>query len=115
MDVRTLADDRLQTCPVTREGDTWVVWGNAEARHVAHSPELFSDRVSRHLSVPNGMDGEQHRRLRDLVDTFLADDVVAPLYPAFEEIAGAVVAGLPGGEAVDALRALPVSVAARTA
>lgn len=85
-DARSIGDRSLARCPVTHDDGSWNVWGNEEARQVALDPETYSSQVSRHLSVPNGMDGDEHRRFRAVIDRYLADDVIVPLYPGFEEI-----------------------------
>ncbi|AZN30653.1 cytochrome P450 [Flaviflexus salsibiostraticola] len=86
-DARTLGDRSLARCPVSHDSGSWTVWGNEEARRVAEDPATFSSRVSRHLSVPNGMDGDEHRRFRAVIDRHLSDDAIRPLYPEFERIA----------------------------
>ncbi len=86
-DARTLGDRSLARCPVSHDNGSWSVWGNDEARRVAEDPHVFSSRVSRHLSVPNGMDGDEHRRFRAVIDRHLSDDIIVPLYPDFEHIA----------------------------
>lgn len=93
-------------CPVVRLADgTWAVRGHAEVLAVATAPETFSSAARRHLHVPNGMDGEEHRRFRAVVDRHLADDRIGPLAPMIraitEECAGDLVtaAGAQGGQA----------------
>lgn len=93
-DARTLGDENLRRCPVSHDGSAWNVWGNAEARLVAGDPESFSSHVSRHLNVPNGMDGDEHRRFRAVIDRYLSDGAVLPLYPSFESIALKIYGGV---------------------
>ena len=47
---------------------------------VAHDPHTFSNAVSQHVHVPNGLDGEEHAAARRLLDPFLAllDDAQDP-------------------------------------
>lgn len=86
-DARTLGDHHVSRCPVSHDSGSFTVWGNEQARAVAEDPATFSSHVSRHLNVPNGMDGDEHRRFRRVIDRYLADDVVVPRYPDFERIA----------------------------
>lgn len=67
-------------CPVVVLDDgTWAVRGHADVLHVATTPEVFSSAGRRHLHVPNGMDGEEHRRFREVVDRHLDDSRILPL------------------------------------
>lgn len=93
-DARTLGDTSLRCCPVTHDDSSWTVWGNEEARLVANDPETFSSHVSKHLNVPNGMDGDEHRRFRTVIERYLSDDVIVPLYPGFEELATEIYASM---------------------
>lgn len=94
-DARTLGDRQLSKCPVSHDDGTWNVWGNEEARAVAENAEVFSSRVSQHLNVPNGMDGDEHRRFRAVIDRYLSDEVVLPLYDMFEKHAQEAYESLP--------------------
>ena len=69
----------------------------------ATNPEAFSSATSSHLHVPNTMDGEEHRVFREIVDRYMAPDVVASLEPMFAEVAAQIVADLPRGSTVDAV------------
>lgn len=66
---------------------TWVVRGHAEVLHVATNPQVYSSATHRHLHVPNGMDGEEHRRFRAVVDAHLDDTRIMPLMPMITEVA----------------------------
>lgn len=75
-------------CPVVRLADgTWAVRGHADVLQVVTTPEIFSSEARRHLHVPNGMDGEEHRRFRAVVDRHLADDRIRPLAPMITAVA----------------------------
>ena len=86
--------------PVVQLPDgAWAVRGHAEVLEVATSPQVYSSRTHRHLHVPNGMDGEEHRRFRAVVDAHLADARILPLMPMITDVADRA--------AVRAGRALP--------
>jgi len=49
-------DEQRLRCPVAHDGEgAWSVYGKPEVRTVLRSHETFSNRVSGHISVPNGM------------------------------------------------------------
>ena len=54
---------------------------------IAHDPHTFSNAVSRHAHVPNGLDGEEHAAARRLLDPFLVSEAIDPLEPRFAQIA----------------------------
>ncbi|AWE43240.1 MULTISPECIES: hypothetical protein [unclassified Actinobaculum] len=69
----------------------------------AEDAQTFSSRVSRHLYIPNALDGKEHQRFRKLIERYLSDAAVNPLFPDFLDIARTVVDNLPRGEIVDAV------------
>ncbi len=84
-------------CPVVRLKDgTWAVRGHADVLRVATTPEVFSSAARRHLHVPNGMDGEEHRRFRAVVDRHLDDSQILPLAAMITEVADVAAAELMG-------------------
>lgn len=103
-------------CPVvhTGEGDV-VITGHPEVVAAAGDPVVFSSRVSSHLQLPNGLDGEEHARWRALIERYLERGVVDTRGPEFREAARTVIAeSLPGprGE-VDAVTDLGTRYAVR--
>ena len=103
-------------CPVvhTAEGDV-VITGHPEVVAAAGDPAVFSSRVSSHLQLPNGLDGEEHARWRALIERYLERGVVDKRGPEFREAARTVIAeSLPGprGE-VDAVTDLGTRYAVR--
>jgi len=55
---------------------------HADAMQVLSKPQLFSNQVSQHLSVPNGMDDEQHQTYRQLIEPFFSTTAIAQFQPA---------------------------------
>jgi len=90
---------------------------HAEVVAAALDPERFSSRVSRHLNVPNGMDGEEHARYRKLVERYMSPERVAGLERRFREIAGRLIESLPRDRTIDAVAELgsPFAVRAQSA
>lgn len=76
-----------------------VIGDHAEVVRLAHDPETFSSIVSRHLQVPNGLDGAAHAEMRHLLDPFMDADAVAQLLPELERIAADLVARLDAADA----------------
>lgn len=92
-DPRAELDAQRNRCPVTRDPETgaWILLRHADVVGAALDPATFSSRASRHLNVPNGMDGEEHTRFRALVDRYLDPEAVARLEPRFRRIAARVI------------------------
>jgi len=67
---------------------------------VAHDAETFSNRVSTHVHVPNGLDGAEHAAARRVLDPFLAPEAIDPLAPELTRIARTLIDELvaAGGE-----------------
>lgn len=77
---------------VVLDDGTWAVRGHADVLHVATTPEVYSSAARRHLHVPNGMDGAEHRRFRDIVDRHLDDTRILPLTPMITQVCDAAAA-----------------------
>lgn len=91
MDPRDYGDNLHKTgCPFDHTGDVITVVGHPEVVALAHDTQRVSSAVSAHLQLPNGLDGEEHTRVRGLVDSYLDDSAVAPYYPAFLDAARSV-------------------------
>lgn len=90
-----------------------VVSDHAAVVAIATDPESFSSAVSRHLQVPNGLDGEEHRHARALLDPFLDARRVARFAPRFAAIAGSLVEELERRAAFDAVAELGARYAVR--
>ena len=76
---------------------------HADVMAAAQDAETFSSRTSRHLHVPNGMDGEEHRAFRAVVDRQMTPAIVDDLQPMLDEVAAEVMGGLPHGVTIDAV------------
>lgn len=73
--------------PRTDQRGRPLVTTHAEAVRVAQDPETFSNHVSRFLQVPNGLDGEEHRSVRALLDPFFSPAEMEALRPRLERVA----------------------------
>lgn len=80
---------------VHRDAEGRVVVGDhAVVVRIAHDPRTFSSAVSRHLQVPNGLDGAAHGEFRAILDPFMDAAAVDALAPALESLAGELVGDL---------------------
>lgn len=96
------------------ESGRLVVRGNDAVVSVAHNPDTFSNNVSRHLHLPNGLDGLVHGIARRFLDPFFDPAEITGLEPVLRSIADDVVAGLARDGAVfDAVGELGARYAVR--
>lgn len=90
-----------------------MITGHADVVAAASDPETFSSAVSKHLQIPNGLDGERHARARRFIDPFFTPDEFASYEPGFARIAADLVAGLAAGDSFDAVADLGARFAVR--
>lgn len=113
-EMRAFTDDLRPRHPVirTHEGE-WLLLDHAAVVGAAMDDTRFSSAVSRHLQIPNGLDGTAHDLFRAIVDRHLTTEAIAPFLPVFEAIADRLIAGLPRGKPVDAVREIGAVFAVR--
>lgn len=103
-DLRAYTDDLRPKHPVIRNvAGEWVLLRHADVVAAALDHERFSSRVSRYLQVPNGFDGEEHTRYREVIERHLSHDALEPFIPVFECVASQLMAELPRGSVLDAV------------
>ncbi len=89
-------DAMRQRCPVAHsEYQHWSVFRHAETLAILEDHDTFSNRVSQHLSVPNGMDPPEHGRYRALIEPYFNAAALAEFAPKCQAIARQLVAALP--------------------
>jgi cytochrome P450 len=89
-------DAMRRRCPVAHSDSLqWSVFRHADVLRVLHDPATFSNAVSAHVSVPNGMDPPQHTAWRRLIEPYFGADVLAAYEPACRAIAQDLVRELP--------------------
>ena len=94
-DARAAYDEARSRCPVAHGPDgTWTLFSHADVTRAALDHETFSNAVSAHLQVPNGLDGPTHTAFRAVVDTFFTPERMAALEPVVGRVASAAVAAL---------------------
>ncbi|MBP2414337.1 cytochrome P450 [Arthrobacter stackebrandtii] len=86
---------------------------HADVVSAALDHETFSSAVSRHLNVPNGMDGAEHTRYRAVVEKFMSPERSAELEPLCRAVALELLAQTPDGVPVDVVGGFGRSFAVR--
>ena len=107
-------DRRRENAAVTRDERLgWVLTRHADVLDALYRPEVFSNQVSAHLSVPNGMDPPIHAPFRRLVEGFFTAERMDAFSPVCRKTAAMLVQGLTTGEPIDAMADLGLPYAAR--
>ncbi len=95
-------DGRDDPSPVERDPcGSWSVRGHPEVLQVVTDHETFSNRVSQHRSVPNGMDPPEHTRYRRLIERFFRPERLAAFEPRCRAIAARLATALAHDSQVD--------------
>lgn len=113
-DLRAYTDALRPRHPVVRNDEGyWVLLRHADVVAAALDDKRFSSGVSRHLQIPNGLDGADHARFRAVIDRFLTRDALTPFLPVFEQVAARLMAELPRGRTFDAVSEIGAVFAVR--
>ena len=81
-------DQMRRDCPVARDADgRWTLFRHADVMRVLLDHQSFSNNVSRHVSVPNGMDQPEHSLYRPLIEPYFSHERVEAFAPVCREIA----------------------------
>lgn len=80
-------DSMRERCPVAySEFLQWSLFRHEDIWRVLHDPETFSSSVSRHVSVPNGMDPPEHTIYRRIIEPYFAPEKMDVFEPACRAI-----------------------------
>lgn len=86
-DQRIVYDAMRERCPVAySERLQWSVFRHEDVLRVINDHETFSNVVSRHLSVPNGMDPPEHTAYRRIVVKYFSTERLSAFEPVCREI-----------------------------
>lgn len=100
-DQRAAYDGLRARCPVAYSDFMgWSVFRHADGLRVLHDHETFSNVVSRHLSVPNGMDPPEHTAFRPIIERYFQPERLRPLEPACRAIIAELLSPRPSIELV---------------
>lgn len=110
-----LAQDELRRrCPVAfSEPLGWSVFAHADVVHVLEDHESFSNAVSSHLSVPNGMDPPEHTPYRQMIEKYFTSERVQAFQPIVEQIADELIAPAVTGASLEVMSHLARRFASR--
>jgi len=113
-DLRAYTDELRPRHGVVRnvQGE-WVLLRHELVVQAAQSHDRFSNAVSSHLHIPNGLDSAEHAAYREALDRFLTEGALAPYHERFRRVAADLIASLPRGVAVDAVSQVGARFAVR--
>ena len=95
-------DDMRQRCPVAySEYLNWSLFRHEDVTRVLNDHHTFSNAVSQHLSVPNGMDPPDHTEYRRIIEPYFIPRRMAAFEPACRNIAANLVSHLAKREETD--------------
>jgi cytochrome P450 len=96
----TAYDHMRGRCPVAYSDYLhWSVFRHADVMRVLNDHDTFSNAVSSHLSVPNGMDPPEHTKYRKIIEPYFGPRRMQVFEPVCREIAVDLAKCLPvGGE-----------------
>jgi cytochrome P450 len=96
----TAYDQMRGRCPVAYSDYLqWSVFRHADVLRVLDDHVTFSNAVSSHLSVPNGMDPPEHTEYRKIIEPYFGPKRMQAFEPVCREIAAELAKRLPvGGE-----------------
>ncbi|SEO83014.1 cytochrome P450 [Aquisalimonas asiatica] len=113
-DQRAAYDSMRERCPVAYSRMMgWTLFRNSDVRHVLHEHGTFSNRVSQHLSVPNGMDPPVHTAYRRIVEPYFDEAAMAAFEPTCRAIASDLAGQLHAQRDADFMQAFAQPFAVR--
>ena len=108
-------DQMRHRCPVAYDHYLgYSVFRHGDVMALLAQPEVYSSRVSaRHLAIPSGLDGEEHRAFRAINDKYYTPERLATFAPRFRAIIRELVRGLPVNGPVEIMEAFAKPYAMR--
>ncbi|MBA3041009.1 MAG: cytochrome P450 [Alphaproteobacteria bacterium] len=107
-------DHMRETCPVAYSDYLgWSLFRHADILQALTDHETFSNVVSRHPSVPNGMDPPQHTVYRRMIDPYFTRERVEAFEPECRRIAGDLLEALGNAPSFEAMACLAEPYAVR--
>ncbi len=95
-DQRAAYDQMRERCPVAHSDFFgWSLFRHADVLRALNDHETFSNVVSRHLSVPNGMDPPEHTGYRAMIEAYFRPERMAAFEPHCRQLAVQLVQALP--------------------
>jgi len=101
-DQRAAYDAMRERCPVAYSDFLgWTLFRHADVMRALHDPDTFSSVVSRHLSVPSGMDPPEHTDFRAALNPYFEPEQMAAFEPHCRQLARELAAALPADDEVE--------------
>ena len=102
LDQRATFDDLRERCPVAYSDFLgWSLFRHQDVLRVLNDSATFSSVVSRHLSVPNGMDPPEHTGYRRIVERYFQPARMQAFEPPCREIATRLARDLAGRDTLE--------------
>ncbi len=103
-DQRRAYDGLRGRCPVAHSDLLgWSVLRHADVLAALADHDTYRNRVSQHVSIPNGMDPPEHAPYRRLIEPYFGPDPMARFEPVCDAIANDLVASIPRGQPIDVM------------
>lgn len=113
-DQRDVYDRMRARCPVAYSDRLqWSIFRHDDVMQVLTDHETFSNNVSRHLSVPNGMDPPEHTVYRSIIVPYFSEERLRAFEPTCREIVDDMVRLAVTSERIDLVSEFALDVAAR--
>lgn len=107
-------DELRRRCPVARsELMGWSLFRHGDIARVIADPETFSNDVSNHRSVPNGMDPPEHTAYRKAIEPYLGPERVQNFEPVCRTLAEELLGPIASGIEIDFMAAFAVPFAVK--
>jgi cytochrome P450 len=88
-------DEMRERCPVAYSDFLgWSLFRHEDIVRVLNDPDTFSNAVSRHVSVPNGMDPPEHTEYRRIIEPYFRPERMEAVEPQCRKIAANLVQSL---------------------
>ena len=111
---RKVYDQMLRQCPVAKTDDNhWTLFRHADVLRCLQDHHSYSNQVSRHISVPNGMDPPEHSTYRALIEPFFSTERIAWFAPICRQIARDLIEENLQADAIDLMKKFARPFAAR--
>lgn len=107
-------DEMRRRCPVAySEQLGWSLFRHADVMRVLEDHATFSNVVSKHRSVPNGMDPPEHTGYRRAIEPFFTERRMRVFEPICRQIARSLLEPLSGSGSFDVVECFATPFAAR--
>jgi len=104
-DQMAVYDEMRQRCPIAHSTYlNWSLFQHEDVTRVLHDHETFSNDVSKHLSVPNGMDPPKHTAYRRIIDPYFSPERMAAFEPVCRNIAANLVTAMAARPETDLMK-----------